>query len=393
MRTGTSGTAAVKHSTRVAGAPSRNAHFFRQLNASSSTITFPIESIARLRKIIHLDMDCFYAAIELRERPELTGRPVAVGGGSRRGVVTTCNYEARRFGVHSAMPGFKARELCPELVFLPVRFDLYRTESAKIRKILLSYTPLVEPLSLDEAYLDVTGLGRYAWDIARELRARIFATTGLTCSAGIAPNKMLAKIASDWRKPDGQFAILPDEVEGFVSKLPVSKLWGVGPKSAEKFASLGIHTCKDLQHYCLAEIARRFGRWGQELYYLCRGLDDRPVEPNRIRKSLSNECTYSENLTSLDACRTAIDALIIDLETELQQKASHRQVRKAFVKVKFADFTRTTKECLSSDPTREIFQALLDEAYTRRGKSVRLLGVGVRFEEKAKETFQSLMSF
>ena len=165
-------------------------------------------------------MDCFYAAIELRERPELKGHPVAVGGGSQRGVVTTCNYEARRFGVRSAMPGFKARELCPELVFLPVRFDLYRTESAKIRKILLSYTPLVEPLSLDEAYLDVTGLDRYAWDIAKELRARIYAATSLTCSAGIAPNKMLAKIASDWRKPDGQFAVLPDEVEAFMNKLP-----------------------------------------------------------------------------------------------------------------------------------------------------------------------------
>jgi DNA polymerase-4 len=346
-----------------------------------------------LRKIIHLDMDCFYAAIELRERPELKGRPVAVGGGSRRGVVTTCNYEARKFGVRSAMPGFKARELCPELVFLPVRFDLYRAESTQIRKILLSYTPLVEPLSLDEAYLDVTGLGRYAWDIAKELRSRIFEATGLTCSAGIAPNKMLAKIASEWRKPDGQFAILPEEVEEFMRKLPVSKLWGVGPKSAEKFASLGIHTCEDLQRYSLAEIIRRFGRWGRELYYLCRGLDDRPVEPNRIRKSLSNECTYSENLTSLDACRTAIDALVVDLETELQEKASQRLIRKAFVKVKFSDFTRTTKECVSSSPTRETFQALLDEAYTRGGNSVRLLGVGVRFEEKAEDTFQSLMSF
>jgi DNA polymerase IV len=346
-----------------------------------------------MRKIIHLDMDCFYAAIELRERPELKGHPVAVGGGSRRGVVTTCNYEARRFGVRSAMPGFKARELCPELVFLPVRFDLYRTESAKIRKILLSYTPLVEPLSLDEAYLDVTGLDRYAWDIAKELRARIYAATSLTCSAGIAPNKMLAKIASDWRKPDGQFAVLPDEVEAFMNKLPVSKLWGVGPKSADKFGSLGIHTCQDLQRYSLAEITHRFGRWGLELYHLCRGLDDRPVEPNRIRKSLSNECTYSENLTSLDACRTAIDALVVDLETELQQKASQRPIRKAFVKVKFSDFARTTKECLSSRPTRETFQALLNEAYARSGKSVRLLGVGVRFEEKAEETFQSLMSF
>ena len=162
------------------------------------------EIVLRLRKIIHLDMDCFYAAIELRERPELVGRPIAVGGGSPRGVVTTCNYEARAFGVRSAMPGFKARELCPQLIFLPVRFDLYRADSAKIRKILLSYTSLVEPLSLDEAFLDVTGLDRYAWDIARELRARILKETGLTSSAGIAPNKMLAKIASEWRKPNGR---------------------------------------------------------------------------------------------------------------------------------------------------------------------------------------------
>jgi DNA polymerase IV len=338
-------------------------------------------------------MDCFYAAIELRERPELRGHPVAVGGGSRRGVVTTCDYEARRFGVRSAMPGFKARELCPELIFLPVRFDLYRAESAKIRKILLDYTPLVEPLSLDEAYLDVTDLGRYAWDIARELRARIRAVTGLTCSAGIAPNKMLAKIASDWRKPDGQFAVLPEDVQAFMSKLPVSKLWGVGPKSVERLASLGIHTCADLRQYSVAEITHRFGRWGSELYYLCRGQDDRPVEPNRIRKSLSTECTYRENLTSLEACRTEIDALVVELEVELRQKASERPIRKAFVKVKFADFTRTTKECLSSRPTRQTFQVLLNEAYARGGKSVRLLGVGVRFEEQPKEALQSLMSF
>jgi DNA polymerase-4 len=346
-----------------------------------------------LQKIIHFDMDCFYAAIELRERPELEGRPIAVGGGSRRGVVTTCNYEARKFGVRSAMPGFKARDLCPELVFLPVRFDLYRAESAKIREILLSYTQLVEPLSLDEAYLDVTDLGSYAWDIARELRARIFTATGLTCSAGIAPNKMLAKIASDWRKPNGQFAILPEEIEAFMRRLPVRKLWGVGPKSADRFAGLGIYTCEDLQRYSLADIVGRFGRWGRDLYYLCRGVDDRPVEPNRIRKSLSNECTYSENLASLNACRSAIDTLICELENELQHKAFQRQIRKAFVKVKFADFTHTTKECLSFHPTREIFHALLNEAYLRGRKSVRLLGVGVRFEEKREEPSQGFMSF
>src|SRR5471032_9358 len=184
-----------------------------------------------MRKIIHLDMDCFYAAVEMRERPELAGQPIAVGGGSRRGVVTTCNYEARKFGVHSAMPGFQAREKCPTLVFLPVRFDLYRAESVKIRQILLSYTPLVEPLSLDEAYLDVTGLDRYAWDIAKEIRKRIFEETRLTGSAGIAPNKMLAKIASDWRKPNGQFAITPEQVEMFIRDLPVRKIWGVGPRA------------------------------------------------------------------------------------------------------------------------------------------------------------------
>jgi DNA polymerase-4 len=338
-------------------------------------------------------MDCFYAAIELRERPELVGQPVAVGGATPRGVVTTCNYEARAFGVRSAMPGFKARELCPDLIFLPVRFDLYRAESLKVRKILLSYTSLVEPLSLDEAYLDVSELNRYAWDIARELRARIYAVTKLTCSAGIAPNKMLAKIASEWRKPNGQFAILPDEIEAFMKQLPVSKLSGVGPKSVERFASLGIHTCNDLQKFALPELGQRFGRWGHELYYLCRGQDDRPVEANRIRKSLSNECTYSQNLTSLDACRRAIDSLIADLETELRQKADSRQIRKAFVKVKFADFTRTTKECLSSHPTRQTFHGLLEEAYIRGGKSVRLLGVGVRFEDDGEKSCQTVMAF
>ena len=167
----------------------------------------------------------------------------------------------------------------------------------------------------------------------------------------------------------------------------------MGPKSAEKFANLGIHTCHDIQKYSLPEMVERFGRWGQDLYYLCRGQDDRPIEPNRIRKSLSNECTYAENLTSLDACRAAIDPLVADLEIELQHKASERQVRKAFVKVKFSDFTRTTRECLTSHPTRQTFQLLLDEAYARGGKSVRLLGVGVRFEEQTEETFQSLIRF
>jgi DNA polymerase-4 len=339
-------------------------------------------------KIIHLDMDCFYAAVEIRERPELAGLPVAVGGGSRRGVVTTCNYEARKFGVHSAMPGFLARERCPQLIFLPVRFDLYRAESAKIRKILYDYTPLVEPLSLDEAYLDVTDLGRYAWDIAKEIRKRIFEETRLTSSAGIAPNKMLAKIASDWRKPNGQFAITPEQVEAFMRDLPVRKIWGVGPKSAEKLAKDGIHTCGDLQRFTLPELVRRSGKWGEDLYHLCRGQDDRPVEPNQIRKSISNESTYSELLTSLADCEIAMDALVAELENEIRTKCADRPIHKAFVKVKFADFTRTTKECVCPNPTAETYRALLIEARERSPKPVRLLGSGVRFVDEEKEFVQ-----
>jgi len=337
-----------------------------------------------MRKIIHIDMDCFYAAVEMRERPELAGQPIAVGGGNQRGVVTTCNYEARKFGVRSAMPGFMARERCPHLVFLPLRFHLYRAASQQIRQIFRDYTPLVEPLSLDEAYLDVTASseeGRYAWDIAKEIRAKILMETGLSASAGIAPNKMLAKIASDWRKPNGQFAILPEQVQKFMTTLPVRKIWGIGPKSAERFAGLGIHTCADLQKMTLPEMILKFGKWGEALYHLCRGEDTREVQPHRISKSGSNETTFNNNLVSLEECLNAITTLATELIDELRQKAPERKIRKAFVKVKFADFTRTTKECLCSEPSPEIYQTLVAEAFGRKDLPVRLLGTGVRFDE------------
>ena len=333
-----------------------------------------------MRKIIHLDMDCFYAAVEMRERPELAGQPIAVGGGGPRSVVATCNYEARKFGIRSAMPGFMARERCPHLVFLPPRFDLYRAASKHIREIFHDYTPLVEPLSLDEAYLDVSASERYAWDLAKEIRTRIHEETGLTASAGIAPNKMLAKIASEWRKPNGQFAILPEQISEFMATLPVRKVWGVGPKSAERFASLGIHTCADLQKIPLPEMVVQFGKWGEELYRLCRGEDDREVHPHRISKSLSNETTLTDNLVSLEQCTEAIRELSAELIGELRQKASDRKIRKAFVKVKFADFTKTTKECVCDSPDVVVFETLLAEAYRRRDLPVRLLGTGVRFE-------------
>ncbi len=341
-----------------------------------------------MRKIIHLDMDCFYAAVEMRERPELAGHPIAVGGGGHRSVVTTCNYEARKFGVRSAMPGFMARERCPQIIFLPLRFDLYCAASQQIRAIFRDYTPLVEPLALDEAYLDVSASDRYAWDIAKEIRTRIFTETRLTASAGIAPNKMLAKIASDWRKPNGQFAILPDQIQEFMRELPVRKIWGVGPKSAERFATRGIQSCGDLQKLTLPEMVSQFGRWGEELYHLCRGEDDREVHPHRISKSLSNETTFNDNLLSLEECSTAITSLSEELLEELRQKAPERKIRKAFVKVKFADFTRTTKECLCQHPSTTIYQNLLAEAYQRKEMPVRLLGTGVRFEEAEEPILQ-----
>ncbi|MEM7010896.1 MAG: DNA polymerase IV, partial [Verrucomicrobiota bacterium] len=234
-------------------------------------------------------MDCFYAAIEMREDPSLVGKPIAVGGGSKRGVLTTANYEARKFGCRSAMPGWKARELCPQLIFLPVRFDLYREESRRIRQVFAQFTDLIEPLSLDEAYLDVSHLRSQGSSIAGEIRARIFENTQLTASAGIAPNKFLAKVASDWQKPNGQFEIGDDDVAEFVQQLPVRKIWGVGKRTAEKLERLGAKTCGDLQRWPLNDLTREFGKFGVGLYHLSRGQDDRQVNPDRERKSLVAE--------------------------------------------------------------------------------------------------------
>jgi DNA polymerase IV len=343
-----------------------------------------------MRKIIHLDMDCFYAAVEMRENPSLVGKPIAVGGASRRGVVTTCNYEARAYGVRSAMPGFMARERCPHIIFLPCRFDLYREASRQIRTIFHDYTSLVEPLSLDEAYLDVTASKRFAWTIAKEIRARIFKETRLTASAGIAENKMLAKIASDWRKPNGQFAVLPEHVLEFMATLPVRKISGVGPKSAERFAAQGFHTCADLQKLTLPEMAQRFGKWGEELYHRCRGRDDREVHSHRLRKSLSNENTFFENLNSLEECEIAITKIAEEMLADVRQKAADRRIRNAFVTVKFSDFTRTTKQCVCPEPSTRVFLGLLAEAYRRKPLPVRLLGTGVQFCEANDDPQQEL---
>lgn len=334
--------------------------------------------IPSLRKIIHVDMDCFYAAIEMRDHPELAGKPLAVGG-SNRGVLTTCNYAAREFGCRSAMPAFKALQLCPELVLVPVRSEVYRAESSRIREIFGQFTEKIEPLSLDEAYLDVSHLQSESACIAAEVRARIFETTQLTASAGIASNKFLAKVASDWRKPNGQFEVTEEDIAGFVETLPVEKIWGVGKRTAERIHRLGITTCGDLQNWSELDLHRHFGKFGTDLFYLSRGLDDREVNPHRERKSLSNERTFRENLLDVDEGLERLEELLEELSGDLA-KHDDRLIREGFVKLKFEDFKITNAQQPMSQIEPPVFRKLLTEAWERgNGKSVRLIGAGVRF--------------
>jgi DNA polymerase-4 len=335
-----------------------------------------------LRKIIHIDMDCFYAAIEERENPALRGKPVGVGGSERRGVLTTANYEARKYGCRSAMPVFKALELCPHLILVPVQFDLYRAVSSQIRSIFGRFTDLIEPLSLDEAYLDVSHLQSSGEAVAREIRAQIFEETGLTASAGIASNKLIAKIASDWHKPNGQKQVTAEELAAFIAELPVGRIWGVGKKMREKLTALGIETCGDLQKRDQIELSQRFGKWGVELWHLCRGIDDRAVTPDRTRKSVSSETTFSENIEALPALVPPMRGMLDGLREDLAKSHADRVIRSLVVKMKFADFHRTTAERAGHSIDPAIFEELLTEAWKRgNNRAVRLLGVGVRFED------------
>lgn len=333
-------------------------------------------------------MDCFYAAIEMRDRPELRGKPIAVGGDGLRSVVCTANYEARAFGVRSAIPMMRAKAECPGLIVVQPRFEAYKSESLKIRAIFSDYTELIEPLSLDEAYLDVSASPQFATVLAKEIRGRIFNETGLTASAGIAPNKMLAKIASDWRKPNGQFTVTPEQVASFIAPLPIRKIPGIGPVMSEQLRKLGAETCGALQALAMSDLIRHFGKSSYALYQRCRGQDDRPVEANTARKSLSTERTFQEDLKSLEACQKQIAELHDDLLKDLM-KADGRAIHKLVVKVKFSNFQQTTKECVHVDPDLPVFQSLLEEAYARSSQPVRLLGLGVKFYDEEK--YQQLL--
>lgn len=341
----------------------------------------------RFRKIIHCDCDCFYASVEMRDDPSLHGRPLAVGGRpDQRGVVATCNYEARAYGIHSAMATAQAIKLCPDLLVLPPAMEKYRIASRQIMDIYRSYTELVEPLSLDEAYLDVTDSPHCkgsATLIAQEIRQRIFETVGITASAGVAPNKFVAKIASDWNKPDGLFLVRPDEVDVFVAALPVKKLFGVGKVTAAKLNKLGAQTCADLRTWTVQELQHHFGSFGLRLHDLCRGIDYREVSNSHERKSISTEETYTPDVPGLPDCLALLPELYEQLLGRIKRAGAEKLVNKLFVKIKFADFQQTTVECVGHAPNMAAYARLMETGWQRASRPVRLLGVGVRLGDAA----------
>ncbi len=352
------------------------------------------------RKIIHVDMDAFYASVEQRDNPALRGRPVAVGHGAKRGVVAAASYEARAFGVHSAMPSITAMRQCAELVFVPPRFDVYRAVSRQIHTIFADYTALIEPLSLDEAYLDVTENQRglpTASATAKEIRARILQETGLTASAGVSYNKFLAKLASGQRKPNGQFVITPDMGADFIALLPVAKFHGVGPVTAARMQRLGIETGADLRKKSLAFLQQHFGKSAAWYLGIANGEDHRPVVADRQRKSSGSETTFERDLTASAEIEAGVEAMVDDVWAWCE--GANAFGRTVTVKVKFADFQQVTRSRsfamaiarydLLRQASVELVRTLLPTA-----KGVRLLGVTVsNFEPTPTETDDELPLF
>ena len=342
------------------------------------------------RKIIHIDMDCFYAAVECRDRPEFIGKPVAVGGSPEgRGVVATANYEARRFGVRSAMASATAVRLCPQLIMLRPNFAKYKRESKRVRAILESFSTQIEPLSLDEAYLDVstsTDFSGSATLIAKEIRRRVREELDLAASAGVGPNKFLAKIACELAKPDGLRVIHPREIEAFMKTLPIEKIWGVGKVTAAKMKQKGIATCGDLQNFSVAELSAMFGSWGPSLFDFARGIDGREVREDRERKSLTVEETYFQDLKSLGQVLEQLPELYDDWNERAVRAGIAGRIRGLYVKLKFHDFQTTTHESVfTSYPVPNDFKPLLKAAFERRAEPVRLIGIGVRLATEAKK--------
>lgn len=346
--------------------------------------TQPTESQPQ-RKIIHIDMDAFYASIEQRDHPEYRGKPVAVGYGEKRGVVAAASYEARKYGVHSAMPSVTALRKCPHIIFATPRFDVYRSVSNQVMQIFHEYTRLVEPLSLDEAFLDVTvnypGI-RSATLIAREIKQKIFNRTRLTASAGISYNKFLAKIASDYRKPDGLFVIEPEKAEAFIEKLPVTKFFGVGKVTAARMEKLGIRTGYDLKQWSEVDLVNEFGKAGLSYYRFARGIDDREVESERVRKSLGAEETFLDDLDEMVDMLGALD----QIAREVHRRAEKRKfmAKTLILKIKYADFTLITRSKTvdhfinTYEKMFELGKELLLQVDDLQEKKIRLLGLTLK---------------
>jgi len=347
------------------------------------------------RKIIHIDMDCYYAAVEMRDFPEYQNIPLAVGGDGPRSVLCTCNYQARQFGVRAAMPAIKAKQLCPELHIVHGRMEVYKETSKHIREIFSRYTDLIEPLSLDEAYLDVTDATMCqgsATLIAEKIRADIFTELNLTASAGIAPNKFLAKIASDENKPNGQCVITPDKVANFVERLSLKKIPGIGPKTFEKLNRHGFSTCADVRQSDIRTLQNIVGKFANSLYLKSHGVDNRALEVSRQRKSLAIETTLMQDLTTQDECELVIESLYQKLLTRLAPH-SNREIIKQGVKLKFSDFNQTTVETQSNECQQELFSSLLSKAYNRSNKrGIRLVGLTLGFADTPSETNQLQLS-
>ena len=350
-------------------------------------VIIPRQELFRKSKIIHVDMDSFYASVEIKERPELKNKPVAVAGSSEnRGVITTCNYVARGYGIRSAMPSITAKRLCPQIIFLPVNMEKYRAVSKEVHKIYKCYTKIIEPVSLDEAYLDVTN-SKYCQgdpeEMARQIRMKIFEDLGITASAGISSNKFLAKIASDWNKPNGQYSIPDKDIKDFIIKVPIRKIYGVGKKTELLLKSNGVNTCKDLQKLSKESLSKLLGKYGCTLYSLSRGIDDRDVESHKISKSLSVEDTYMEDLTDLIQALKELKLLYLELLKRLDKKVyANRLIKSCYVKIKYSDFKLTTTQVSSKIINYGVYSNLLKKTLLTNNKSIRLLGVGVQFNNE-----------
>ena len=340
-----------------------------------------------MRKIIHIDMDCFYAAVEMRDNPKYREVPLAIGGSSdRRGVISTCNYQARKFGVRSAMATAHALKLCPNLVLAPGRMEVYSQVSKTIRQIFSRYTDKIEPLSLDEAYLDVTDCELFAGSatlIAEDIRQTIYAETQLTASAGVAPCKFVAKIASDENKPNGICVVTPDKLDEFVKHLPLGKIPGVGKVTLAKLNNMGLYTCQDVREYSFELLVKRFGKFGPVIWTRSHGEDNRDLTVSRQRKSVGVERTMSEDIYSQEDCIGMIESLYPKLKQRLEKSSPSLAIQSQGIKLKFSDFQQTTVEHRRGILDKAYFFELLEEGLSRqKGRGIRLVGMSVGLVNK-----------